>query len=305
MQFSTAFQILDINIEIEIHPESCAEDSIVALVHSAPKNIELRNTVRQTWGQNQKTIFVLGQSSIDPEIQNEASKFNDILQFDFIDAYRNMTYKHLSGYYYMLNHCAKTKYILKSDDDQAIDTFHLPHYLSNFIEYDKFYLCLIMTGIEQKPQRDPKSKWYVSYEDYEHESYPDFCSGWAYVTSLKTMNRILDVSKNHSYFWIDDMFVTGMLAQKVRDEILVYDWRNNFLTDHIQSQESFLYGKFFTPEIMVASDLEINEMVHMFKKFKNCDSKKCFEMIYNDPKNKDIMKPPSRHFAKLQTRTEL
>ena len=42
----------------------------------------------------------------------------------------------------------------------------------------------------------------------------------------------LDVSKNEPYFWIDDMFVTGILASKVPDEIKIYNWKNSFLSDH-------------------------------------------------------------------------
>ena len=42
----------------------------------------------------------------------------------------------------------------------------------------------------------------------------------------------LGVSKDEPYFWIDDMFVTGILASKVPDEIKIYNWKNSFLSDH-------------------------------------------------------------------------
>ena len=51
-------------------------------------------------GKNMKRIFVLGDS---PEwnkmLKDEHKSYKDILQIDFVDAYRNMTYKHLSGYW--------------------------------------------------------------------------------------------------------------------------------------------------------------------------------------------------------------
>ena len=51
-------------------------------------------------GKNMKQIFVLGDS---PEwnkmLKDEHKSYKDILQIDFVDAYRNMTYKHLSGYW--------------------------------------------------------------------------------------------------------------------------------------------------------------------------------------------------------------
>ena len=42
----------------------------------------------------------------------------------------------------------------------------------------------------------------------------------------------LGVSKDEPYFWIDDMFVTGILASKVPHEIKIYNWKNSFLSDH-------------------------------------------------------------------------
>ena len=302
------FQIIDINIEVKIHPQKCSEaDAWVALVHSAPKNTKLRNTIRETWGSTIKTIFVLGSSSAFNEaIQTEAQEFQDILQLDFQDAYRNMTYKHLSGYQYMIDYCNTAQYILKSDDDQAIDTFHLPLYMNNFSPTSKFYLCRVMSDVEKNPKRDPKNKWYVSYSEYKHDVYPEYCAGWAYVTNIETMKSILKVSKNESYFWIDDLFVTGILVQKILNEdIQIYDWRNNFLTDHIQSQEAFLRGKFFTPELMVASDLKPSEMVHVFQKYQKCSLKNCYDLIYNNPQNSIFMKPPAMHFEKLNFKTEL
>ena len=317
LKYSNGFQIIDINVEVQIHPEKCAESGgiLVALVHSAPKNIKLRQALRDTWGSTIKTIFVLGSSSTyNEEIKQEAEEFQDILQFDFRDTYRNMTYKHLSGYHYMVKHCNTFKYILKSDDDQAIDTFHLPLYLDNFSPQtqesrSKFYLCRVMSDIEEKtPKRDPESKWYVSYSEYKQDLYPEYCAGWAYVTNIETMTSVLNASssiRNESYFWIDDLYVTGILVQKLLEEILIYDWRNHFLTDHVQVQEAFLRGQFFTPELMVASDLKPEEIRHVFQKYQKCFKKNCYNLIYKDSQNKMAMEPPVKHFAKLNFKTEL
>ena len=58
-----------------------------------------------------KRIFVLGDS---PEwnemLKDEHKSYKDILQINFVDAYRNMTYKHLSGYWWVLYWiCSATK----------------------------------------------------------------------------------------------------------------------------------------------------------------------------------------------------
>ena len=97
-----SFSILDLNdLNVKLQPQKCVESPfLVALIHSAPQNYQLRDTIRRTWGRNLKRIFVLGDSKDWNEmLKNEQKEYNDILQIDFVDAYRNMTYKHLSGYW--------------------------------------------------------------------------------------------------------------------------------------------------------------------------------------------------------------
>ena len=97
-----SFSILGLdNIGVKLEPKKCNKDlTNIVLIHSAPQNIVLRETIRKTWGQNVQKIFILGEShQFNTKISEEHEKYNDILQLDFIDAYRNMTYKHLSGYW--------------------------------------------------------------------------------------------------------------------------------------------------------------------------------------------------------------
>ena len=98
----TPFSLLDLNIiNVLLEPEKCDKSlSFVTVIHSAPENLKYRTAIRKTWGKELKRVFVLGQSSkYDDQIKEEYEKFGDILQFNFVDAYRNMTYKHLSAYW--------------------------------------------------------------------------------------------------------------------------------------------------------------------------------------------------------------
>lgn len=97
----------------------------------------------------------------------------------------------LTYYRWVSQNCQKANYVLKSDDDQAIDVFHLPKYLDTFVEpsKEKFYLCYILE--KTKPQRAITNKWFVSFQDFPGEYYPNYCAGWAYVTNIATINQIL------------------------------------------------------------------------------------------------------------------
>ena len=83
---------------------------------------------------------------------------------------------------------------MKSDDDQAVDIYHLPTYLNHFIDFqERFYLCYILENT--KPKRNIKNKWFVSFQDFPDEFYPDYCAGWAYVTNIPTIKSVLGMFK--------------------------------------------------------------------------------------------------------------
>ena len=80
--------------------------------------------------------------------------------------------------------------MLKSDDDQAIDTLQLPTYLSHFVtdaDSELFYLCTVVESASV--QRDISSKHFVTEDEFEGNTYPTYCAGWAYVTNVPTINR--------------------------------------------------------------------------------------------------------------------
>ena len=102
LHFAKPFAILDLDhLKIKIHPSQCEKNlPLVALIHSSPENFGLRNIIRQSWGESVKRIFVLGeQQKLDEKLIQEGEKYQDILQVNFNDDYRNMTYKHLIGYW--------------------------------------------------------------------------------------------------------------------------------------------------------------------------------------------------------------
>lgn len=76
----------------------------------------------------------------------------------------------------------------------------------------KTYACENMGG--NKPIRVNNSKWYVPEEVYPEETYPDFCSGSAYLMKAVDASKIYNVSNKTNFFWIDDVFVTGVLREK-------------------------------------------------------------------------------------------
>ncbi len=99
--FCSCFRILDMeDMDFVLRPSEdfCRGAEAVIVVHSAPNHRELRQTIRETWGgvDGYKTVFVLGLTGLD--VEKEFHQWGDLVQGNVVDAYRNMTYKHLLGY---------------------------------------------------------------------------------------------------------------------------------------------------------------------------------------------------------------
>ncbi|KAK3595115.1 hypothetical protein CHS0354_002367 [Potamilus streckersoni] len=212
---------------------ACSADDLflVILVHSAPKNHEERAAIRQTYGSIRfhsgvsiVTLFVLGMLEkreensevVQKAILKESRRYMDIIQGDFVDHYRNLTYKHVMLLDWVTRFCNHTKFVVKTDDDTMVDPFHLIEFLllkspdgqiSNFLYCSAFH--------NQGPVRRPDDKWFVSYSEYPYKKYPTYCEGFAYITSTDVVHKLLNASKEVPFYWIDDVYVTGFLPHKI------------------------------------------------------------------------------------------
>lgn len=216
--------------------ENCASCEVnvsylaVIIVTSYFGNVEARSAMRRSVSNSElerariKRIFLLGTSPGDEfttqdALRDESSRFGDILQGNFREDYRNLTYKHVMGLRWAGKHCPGTKFVVKMDDDIVIDVRRTIDLLKSFKFPSPDYIAgYILKGME--PKRDPANKWYTTLKEYGHYKYPTFVSGWFYVTTPKLATKLVDVSFRVPYFWIDDVYVTGMLAQKLKVRFL-------------------------------------------------------------------------------------
>ena len=138
----------DFNHLIDLHdfqfllPQPVCGNHIEALIliHSAPKNYEKRQVIRETWASIThhmiesplRVLFLLGAVTSDElqqDLQNENNVYRDIVQGSFIDDYRNMTYKHIMAFKWFLYNCPQAQILIKVDDDVYVNTPQLIKYL--------------------------------------------------------------------------------------------------------------------------------------------------------------------------------
>lgn len=116
---------------------TCKKDdelNMISFVHSAPGNFKKRDIIRKTWAHaiiqeklNIKVVFLVGLPTdhlILEALDKEAAIHCDLVQGNFIDSYKNLTYKHIMGYKWVLNYCNNARFVMKADDDAFIDIFN-------------------------------------------------------------------------------------------------------------------------------------------------------------------------------------
>ncbi|PAA62251.1 hypothetical protein BOX15_Mlig021944g1 [Macrostomum lignano] len=234
----------------------CTAGDLLALVavHSNAKNLGRRATIRRTWGSLRyvgryriEVAFFLGRpasgdsdesgatgAQLEALLDAESDRFGDIVQLNYTENYRNMSIKHLAVYEWVLRHCQSAKYLVKVDDDTFTDVAHLATFLSQGAP-SGFY-CSATRGA--RPQRFPrKAKWSVSYREFPGSFYPTYCEGFGYILNAKHVASIYLCSLFKQFFWIDDVYITGVLAASTDVPISGF-WRGHGYAPLVSSRAS-------------------------------------------------------------------
>ncbi|UJR22761.1 hypothetical protein I4U23_025793 [Adineta vaga] len=196
---------------------------ILVYVHSGPGNYQRRVVIRETWAARSlfpeiRLVFMMGKSTDEnlmKAIKYENEIYHDIVQEDFIDSYKNLTFKGIMALKWISIYCSNIKYILKVDDDIVVNTFtlfnHLRYLDKNNPEGQKgTILCLLWTAM--MVMRDSKSKWYLSKEDFPFDKFPPYCSGSAFIITGDMAAKMYNASLYIPFFWVDDYYITGAVA---------------------------------------------------------------------------------------------
>lgn len=187
------------------------------LIHSAPLNWNKRNVIRETWGREDpraRLYFLLGAVKtrhLQHKLEKENYLFGDIIQGNFMDAYRNMTYKHVMGLKWLSYNCPETKYLLKTDDDVFVNAPNMYEFLQDPTTL-RSELLFCDLSLNVRVSRSYRSKWRVSPSEYKGKTYPAYCPGYSIVYSADTAFALYREAQRTPYFWIDDIHVTGTLA---------------------------------------------------------------------------------------------
>jgi len=236
---------------------------IIAYIHTAPDHYKRRVVIRQTWGDASyydvgiRVVFVMGLTSgadkddrdVQRALEFEATQYNDIVQEDFLDTYRNLTYKGVAALRWISRYCSHARYVLKTDDDIFVNTFNLLRHLRRLdrtsgtaapgapaVGPRGLLYCLVWyTMLVMR-----EGKWKVSKEEWPEDHYPTYCSGSAFLMTTDVAIAMHRISYDVPFFWVDDFYITGLLPLKLGPSVVRH---SQFISAYVlngkQLQEKF------------------------------------------------------------------
>ncbi|XP_017544341.2 beta-1,3-galactosyltransferase 2-like [Pygocentrus nattereri] len=207
-------------------PHKCEQENpfLVLMVPVAPHELEARNAIRSTWGnesvvqnKNITVVFSLGLPGIEAEKQQEelrleSQQYHDLIQSNFMDTYINLTIKTMVIMDWLATRCPQASYAMKVDSDMFLNLENLMTLLLRPDSPKENYMTgKVMWHIPVI--RDKNSKWYVPKELYDEDYYPTYPLGMGYVFSNDLSGKIVEVSKEIKPFNIEDAYVGACLKQ--------------------------------------------------------------------------------------------
>lgn len=199
---------------------------LLVYVHTAPDHYKRRMVIRQTWGNTEqysvaiRVVFFTGSrdsTGVQRALQFESEQYGDVVQEDFLDTYRNLTYKGIAALKWISNYCPTARFVLKTDDDIFVNMFTLIRHLEHArpkpgqTEIRGLIMCLVWNGMPVMRS----GKWMVSKEEWKEDTYPTYCSGSAFTLSTDVAIALHNVSYHVPFFWVDDFYITGLLPLKL------------------------------------------------------------------------------------------
>ena len=220
--------LLTEKVSEEIYHPGClgnASKEIVFVVHSAAQSsgeyFERRQVTRQTWASdanenNIQVIFAIGlprDQTIQLDLINEQAQYGDLVQFEFIDDYYNLTLKAIAVANWLSERCTSIKIIAKVDDDIFVNVGRLVELQNTFSSGITGHMYVNQT----QPDRNVSSRYYMPEEIYPDEWYPRFVSGLFYVTTQDILRPLSQAASNWSEIILDfdDLYMTGIVGERI------------------------------------------------------------------------------------------
>lgn len=228
-------------------------------VLSASSNRAKRDAVRQTWGshpQLARVVFVINlpkSESLLDTIRQEALDFDDVIVGHVTEDYDNLAYQSLGLFRTAYAYKGPITHVLKCDDDSYIHVDRLLGYLSN-LPFQNSWAGTISKSYS--PDRNPKSKWFVSRKEWPDGRSPiKWSNGPGYVLTSDVVRLLATggVAKcaPGQLFKLEDIAVGSWLTCLEKEQNLTLHLASDARFNVVNCKEGDFVSHYMKPEQMV------------------------------------------------------
>lgn len=190
---------------------------LLILVKSNVFQIGHRMAIRATWGNftnsSIQIAFLLGDSPLITSFTKmEYDLYEDMVQEDFMDEYKNNTLKTIMGFNWAVSDCSQAKFVLFVDDDYYVNIPLLLDLIENITESEDENVFFGFKYEHAVVRRKKESKWYVSTDEYPNKHWPPYISGGSMLLSMDVVKEISKTFPHVKQIFIDDVYL-GIVAE--------------------------------------------------------------------------------------------
>lgn len=257
------------------HPEKCMGDVyLLMVVKSVATQHDRREVIRKTWGKERvvdgkkiKTLFLLGKSSSVAEkanhqklVEYEDYIYGDILQWDFLDSFFNLTLKETHFLKWFHIYCPSVRYVFKGDDDVFVSVENIFEYLESSNHGKNLFVGDVI--FKAKPIRKKENKYYIPQALYNKTHYPPYAGGGGFLMDGTLARRLYWVADTLELYPIDDVFL-GMCLEVLQVTPIKH---NAFKTFGLVKNKSSKLNRepCFFKSMIVVHKLLPSDLMHMW-----------------------------------------
>ncbi|KAM8799353.1 UDP-GlcNAc:betaGal beta-1,3-N-acetylglucosaminyltransferase 9 [Eudromia elegans] len=245
---------------------------LLIAIKSVVEDFDRREIVRKTWGREGlvngeqiQRVFLLGTpknrtvlATWETLIHQESQAYKDILLWDFMDTFFNLTLKEIHFLNWAAEFCSNVKFIFKGDTDVFVNVENIVDFLERHDPAEDLFVGDIIYNA--RPIRVRKSKYYIPETMYGLSIYPAYAGGGGFLLSRHTMRKLSMACKEVELFPIDDVFL-GMCLQRINLKPILHEGFKTFgilkpsAAPHLQTFDPCFYK-----DLMVVHSLKVAEI---------------------------------------------
>ena len=225
----------------KIHTCQSRKYKFIIIVKSG--HFQRRSFTRSTWAEeitqklNTPILYAIGYpngSSTQDDIISEDEQYQDLLEFNILDSYYNLTIKTTSILLWYDQYCSKNSdYLLYVDDDVLVHVDRLITYIYQINDNNS-----IKGWFEKSAKIQRTGIGGVSKKDFPIDTVPDYLWGAAVLYPSTVISNVLIkaiFNATMPIFFRDDVFINGFIAEQAgikrqhMQGVVLYDWTEDSL----------------------------------------------------------------------------